>query len=150
MAARIDPDGAWRKCQAGEAPWDCNPVRIAMARHLAATRPDDAEAIIPTIKNVFWRQHVRIELADALPTDARDRKLALLEEAVAEALENQDAGLKVYHLGEAIRRLIDLGRGDEARRLLDEALPRAKAADAADPSAGPHPRPDRPAWPGWT
>ena len=29
--------------------------------------------------------------------------------------------------------MIDLGRADEARRLLDEVLPRAKAADAADP-----------------
>jgi RNA polymerase sigma factor (sigma-70 family) len=132
VAARIDPDGAWRKCQAGEAPWDCNPVRIAIVRHLAASRPGEAEAIIPTIKNDFWRQHVRIELVDALPASARDRKLALLDEAVTEALGNADGGLKVYHLGEAIRRLIDLGRGDEARRRLDEALPTAKAADAGD------------------
>jgi hypothetical protein len=103
-----------------------------MARHLIATRPAEAEAIIPTIKNVFWRQHVRIELADALPSDSRDRKLGLLDDAVNDALEDPNAGLKVYHLAEAIRRLIDLGRGDEARRRLDEILPRAKAADAGD------------------
>jgi RNA polymerase sigma factor (sigma-70 family) len=133
VAAQIDPDGTWRKCQAGEEPWDGNAVRIAMVRHLAASRPDEAVAIIPTIKSDFWRQSVRIELADALPSDSRDRKLALLDEAVTEALENADAGLRVYHLGEAIRRLIDLGRLDEARRHLDEALPQAKAADAADP-----------------
>jgi hypothetical protein len=132
VATQIDPDVAWRRCQAGEAPWDSNPVRIATVRHLIATRPAEAEAIVPTIKNAFWRQHVRIELADALPTDARDRKLGLLDDAVNDALEDPDAGLKVYHLAEAIRRLIDLGRGDEARRRLDEILQQAKAADAGD------------------
>jgi hypothetical protein len=35
-------------------------------------------------------------------------------------------------LGQATQRLIDLGRRDQARRLLDEVLPPAKAAHAAD------------------
>ncbi|HLH28333.1 MAG TPA: carboxypeptidase-like regulatory domain-containing protein, partial [Acidimicrobiales bacterium] len=133
VAAQIDPEGAWRKCQAGEEPWNANAVRIAIVRHLAASRPQEAEAILPTITNSFWRQSVRIELADILPPDSRDHRLALLGEAVNEALETSDAGYRVYHLGRAIQRLIDVGRGDEARRLLDEALPWAKAADAGDP-----------------
>jgi RNA polymerase sigma factor (sigma-70 family) len=136
VAAEIDPDGAWRKCQAGEAPWDSNPVRIAAVRHLAASRPGDAEAIIPTIKNDFWRQSVRIELVDALPPAARDHKLALLNEAALEASQTSDASYRVHHLSEVIRRLIDLGQGAEARRLLDETLPRAQQSDAADPRLG--------------
>ena len=98
VAAEIDPEGAWRKCQAGEAPWDSNAVRIAVVRHLAAVRPEDAEAIIPTIKNDFWRQSLRIELVDALPPAARDRKLALLDEAALEASQTSDVGYRVYHL----------------------------------------------------
>jgi hypothetical protein len=39
----------------------------------------------------------------------------------------------VYHLNPAVRRLIGLDRGDAARRLLDEALPRCRAADAGNP-----------------
>ncbi len=136
VAAEIDPEGTWRKCQAGESPWDSNPVRIAAVRHLAAVRPQDAEAIIPTIKNDFWRQSVRIELIDALPPDARDRKLALLDEAALEASQASDVGNRVYHLNEAVKRLIDLGHRDEARRLLDEALPRARQSDAVDPRLG--------------
>ena len=133
VAALIDPDGAWRKCQAGEVPWDSNPVRIAAVQHLSTGSPGDAEAIIPTIKNDFWRQSVRIELVDAQPPGARDRKLALLKDAALEAGETSEIGNRAYHASEVIRRLIDLGQNDEARRLLDEALPRAKESDAADP-----------------
>ncbi len=124
VAAQIDPDNAWRRCQAGEEPWDSDAVRVAAVRHLAASRPDEAEAIIPAIKNDFWRQSVRIELADALSRDAIDRKLALLGDVGNEA-QGSDGRLMTYHLGRATRRLIDLGRGDQARRLLDEFLPRA-------------------------
>jgi hypothetical protein len=42
----------------------------------------------------------------------------------------------VHFVGQVAERLIDLTRGDQARRLLDEALPRAKEADAADPRRG--------------
>ncbi len=114
-------------------PWDSNPVRIAAVRHLSTGSPGDAEAIIPTIKNDFWRQSVRIELVNAQPPGARDRKLALLKDAALEAGETSEIGNRVYHASEVIRRLIDLGQNDEARRLLDETLPRAKESDAADP-----------------
>ena len=133
VLTRIDPEGAWKKCQAGEAPWACDAVRIAVARHLIAEKPDDAEVIIPTIKNEYWRPRLRMELVDALPSGSANHKLALLDEAADEARQTSSAETRVDHLRRAVQRLIDLGRGDLARRLLDEALPKAKAADAADP-----------------
>ncbi len=133
VLARIDPEGAWRRCQAGEEPWDSDAVRIPVVRQLAAGRPEDAESIIPTIKNDYWRQTLRIELIDALPDEARERKLVLLRKSASEALKASAPDLMVDQVRAATRRVIDLGRGDIARGLLDEALPRAKAADAADP-----------------
>jgi RNA polymerase sigma factor (sigma-70 family) len=133
VLARIDPEGAWRRCQAGEAPWDSDAVRFSVARHLARSRPDEAEAILPAIKNDYWRQTLRIELVDALPREQRERRLILLDEAGADALRTSDVELMVLHLSPTLRRLIDLGRGDAARRLLDEALPRCRAADAGNP-----------------
>jgi RNA polymerase sigma factor (sigma-70 family) len=132
VAARIDPAGAWRKCQAGEALWDSNPVRIAAVRHFINTNPTDAESILPTITNEFWRQSLRIELADSLPATARDRKLGLLDDVIEDALKPDGKGLHIYHLKEGISRLIDLGRREEAQRLLNEVLPLAKKADAGD------------------
>ncbi len=51
-------------------------MRIAVVRHLAVREPTDAESILPTIQNDFWRQSVRIELVDSLPVEAFDRKIA--------------------------------------------------------------------------
>ena len=143
VAAEIDPDGAWRKCQAGEAPWDSNPVRIAAVRYLADVRPQDAEAIIPTIKNDFWRQSMRIELIDALPPGARDRKLALLDEAAQEACETSDVGNRVYHVNETIKRLIDLGRRTTKRDGCWTRCSLGRRSPMPPIPPGPYPRPDR-------
>jgi RNA polymerase sigma factor (sigma-70 family) len=136
VLARIDPEGAWRKCQAGEKPWDGNAVRIAAARQFIASRLEDSEAILPTITNNFWRQTLRIELVDALPAEVRERKLALLGEAVLDARRSSQGSLRIHHLMAATARLIDLGRVDEARRVVDEALPLARTVDANEPRRG--------------
>src|SRR5262249_22513262 len=34
VLARIDPEGAWRRCQAGESPWDTDAVRYSVGRNL--------------------------------------------------------------------------------------------------------------------
>lgn len=133
VAALIDPEGAWRKCQAGEAPWDCNPVRIAVARHLIGTRPDEAEAILPTITSVFWRQDLTIDLADALPARDRARKLAILKKLAGQELEAAEKSGKFYHLGEATRRLLALSDAEDARKILNDTLPIARKADGGDP-----------------
>ncbi len=135
VLAGIDPAGAWRKCEAGEKPWDGNAVRIGVARQFIASRPDDAEAILPTITNKFWRQNLRIELVDALQAEARDRKLALLDEAVRDARQSSEVSRRIYHLA-ATARLIDLGRVDEARRVVEEALTSAKEVEANGPRRG--------------
>ena len=44
VLAKIDPDEAWRKCQAGEPPWNHNAVRIAVARELMRTDVDQGSA----------------------------------------------------------------------------------------------------------
>ncbi len=126
VLARIDPDGAWQRSQSGEEPWDCDAVRIEVFRHLAAGKPDDALAMLPTIKNPYWRAMLRYEVVDVLPAEARQRKLALLREAAADARRMASAGPRIGRMMDAAQRLIDLGRDDEARRLIDDALPMAR------------------------
>jgi hypothetical protein len=130
VAARIDPDAAWRKCQAGEEPWDGNAVRIAVVRHLIADKPGDAEAILPTIASHYWRLTTRIELLDTLPAQARDHKLALLQQAADDARGISGPGQRVGRLMEVAGLLIDLDRRAEARRLVDEVRPLIKDVDA--------------------
>jgi RNA polymerase sigma factor (sigma-70 family) len=125
LLARIDPDGAWQKCQSGEEPWDRDAVRVEVFRHLAAGRPDDALAMLPTIKSPYWRAMLRYEVVDALPAEARQRKLALLRDAAADARRMANAGPRIGRMMDAAQRLIDLGCEDEARRLVDDALPLA-------------------------
>ncbi len=134
VAALIDPDGAWRKCQSGEVPWDCNPVRIAVARHFIGTRPDEAEAILPTITNTFWRQDLTIALADALPARHRARKLAILKQLAGQELEAAAQSGKFYHLGASTRRLLALSDAEDARKILNDTLPIARKADGGEPS----------------
>ncbi|MHB1558602.1 MAG: sigma-70 family RNA polymerase sigma factor [Isosphaeraceae bacterium] len=128
VAALIDPEGAWRK-----APWDCNPVRIAVARHLIRTRPDEAEAILPTITSTFWRQDLTIDLADALPARDRARKVAILKKLAGQELEAAEKSGKFYHLGEATRRLLALSDAEDARKILNDTLPIARKADGGAP-----------------
>jgi RNA polymerase sigma factor (sigma-70 family) len=126
VLARIDPDVAWQKCQAGEEPWDCDAVRVEVFRHLAASKPEEAEAILSTIPSPYWRATLRCELADALPAEARDRKQAMICEATADARRVANAGPRIGRMMEAATRIMDLGHDDEARRLIDEALPIAR------------------------
>jgi RNA polymerase sigma factor (sigma-70 family) len=126
VLAQIDPDGAWQKCQSGGKPWDCDAVRIEVFRHLAASKPEDAEAMLPTIQRPYWRATLRYELADAVKAGARDRKLAMLRQAATDARRTADAGWRIGLMMEAARRLIDLGDEGEVHRLVDEALPLAR------------------------
>ena len=131
VLAQIDPDKAWRKCQAGEAPWNHNAVRIVAVRQFADRDPEDAQAILPTITSEFWRNWTRFELIDRLPAARVERKVALLTEAVLDARRAGDPGAKVSKLMKAAGRFLDLGRDTEARKLVEEALPLARTVDAS-------------------
>ena len=133
VLAQIDPDGAWRKCQAGEAPWDSDAVRLPVVRHRATTSVDDAEAIARTIKSDYWRLRARIDLVDVLPNARRDAKIKMLEEVARDATEISEASLRIHFLMDVATRLIALDRRTEARRLVDAALAAGKTVDAADP-----------------
>jgi len=133
VLAQIDPAGAWRKCQAGEALWARDAVRLPVVRDVALTSVDDAEAIALTIKNEYWRLSSRIDMADALPADRRDAKVKILGKVALDAREMSNVGRRVYFLMAVARRLIELDRRAEARPLVDEALGLAQTADAADP-----------------
>jgi RNA polymerase sigma factor (sigma-70 family) len=122
VLAQIDPEGAWRKCQAGEAPWDCDAVRLAIVRDRATTSVADAEVIARTIKSDYWRLKTRIDLADALPTARRDAGIQILDEVALEATQMADARLRIRFLMDVARRLIELDRRAKARQLIDESL----------------------------
>ena len=94
VLAQIDPDEAWRKCQAGEAPWNHNAVRIAVIGRFLESDLDDALPIIPTITNDFWRNHVRFEVIDSLPAARKETKAALVNEAILDAKRTGDPGTK--------------------------------------------------------
>jgi hypothetical protein len=136
VLARIDPDAAWRKCQAGEAPWNQNSIRIAVVRDLIHKDPDRAAAIIPAITSNFWRNWMRLELIDAIPAARRELKDRLLAEALLDAQKLGDPGSKTAFLMRIAQRMLDEGQRAEARRLVDESLPLAKVADAQDERLG--------------
>jgi len=73
---------------------------------------------------------LRYELVDALPAEARQRKLTLLPKAAPDAPRMSNVGPRIGGMMDAAQRLIDLGRDGEARRLIDQALPMAR--DAGD------------------
>jgi RNA polymerase sigma factor (sigma-70 family) len=136
VLARIDPDAAWRKCQAGEAPWNHNTVRIAVVHDQIRRDFDSAAAIIPTITSNFWRNWTRFELFDAIPAGRGALKDKLLGEALRDARREGDPGSKAALLMRIAQRMIDQRQRVEARRLVDEALPLAKTADARDERLG--------------
>ena len=149
VLAKIDPEAAWRKCQAGESPWNHNAVRIAVAHDLIHKDVDKAQAIIASITSEFWRNWTRFELIDAVPADRRELRSALLDQALSDARAANDPGAKATLLMRVAQRLLDQGQREEARRLVDEALPLARTADARDERLGP-PEPGSARWPGST
>ncbi len=75
-----------RKCQAGGgAPWDSNPVRGSRPSAISPpSAPRTPRPSSPRSRTTSRPASLRIELIDALPPAARDRKLALLDEALLE------------------------------------------------------------------
>ena len=113
--------------------------RAALA--LAAADPEEAAAIAETIADPGRRAGALIDLVDALPAKEKPRKLALLDRA---ALQARSAGLssnKLYQMGEAAERWLELGETAKAEALLAagrklaETLPPLKRRDAGSFSA---------------
>ncbi len=98
VLARIDPDGAWQKCQAGEAPWDSDAVRRPVARQRATTSVADGDAIARTIKSDYWRLRTRIDLVEGVPMTDREARFKLLGEIGVDASQMENGGLRIHFL----------------------------------------------------
>ena len=103
VLARIDPDGAWQKCQAGEAPWDSDAVRRPVAHQRATTSVADGDAIARTIKSDYWRLRTRIDLVEGVPMTDREARFKLLGEIGVDASQMENGGLRIHFLMDVAR-----------------------------------------------
>ena len=89
-----------------------------------------------TIADPAYRAGTLVDLADALPSSDRARKLALLDRAAEQARAAVPSSNKFFQMGEVAEHWLELGERDKARALfadglkLVETLPKLKRTDA--------------------
>ncbi len=116
--APADPLGVLRKLESEDS---VTPLRVpfikgAVARALARSDPARAEKVAESIDSPRDRCAALAAVADALPTEARDRKLALLARAAVHAKAAKEP-LAVFAVAS---RLLDLGEKETVKALVAE------------------------------
>ena len=129
--ARIDPEAAWARILAGDEVHDRDAAKLGVFHAFLRNDPEKARAVLPLVKTPYYRVHGYEELYDDLPDDQAARKETIAAAGLAEARALDNPNLKFHFLMHFARRLADLGAAEEARRVVEEARPSAKAVDDA-------------------
>jgi hypothetical protein len=97
---------------------------------------EEAISVAETIADPAYRAGTLVDLADAVPSSDRARKLALLDRAAEQARAATLSSNKLFQMGEVAEHWLELGERDRARILfadglkLVETLPKPKRTDA--------------------
>ncbi len=123
--APADPLGVLRKLESEDS---VTPLRVpfiksAVARALARNDPARAEKVAESIDSLSARGAALAAIAEALPAEARDRKLALLARAAVHARAAKEP-LAVFAVA---LRLLDLGEKETVKGLVAEYVGIGKA-----------------------
>jgi hypothetical protein len=123
-----DPVGALQKIGAVKFSTEQSRARLQSlaARALARTDFDEGETVAESIADPGIRAVTLAHLADLLPEDQKQRKLAILERAAVQARATSTPSDHVNALGKVAARLLELGKSDEAKALFAEGLRNAK------------------------
>ena len=105
-------------------------LRGVAAIHLAKESPDDAEAILESMSDMYCRSMAYFWLVDASPTP--ERKLELLGEALVQGRAVSEPSNRVCVFSLVGKRLIALGKIDQATKVLREAETTAKQFSVSD------------------
>ncbi len=97
-----------------------------MRAALAPTDFEEASTVAESIEDPATRAWALVHLADKLPVNERDRKLALLDRALLQARAATEQGDRLLRMGEIAERWYELGEVDRAKRLCAEGLQVAK------------------------
>lgn len=120
--AHIDPAGALEKLEAtnfvGKV-WEFR-ARTAIAVAMADGDPEEAAGVAESIADPGPRARALIDLFDALPASARDRRLALLDRALPQVRAEPGAPERLELMGEVAARWHELGEVEKARALFAE------------------------------
>jgi hypothetical protein len=112
-------------------------VKNRLVIALAATDPDEAASVAESIAEPGTRAGVLVDLADALPAPQKERKLAVLDQAVLQARASTNMQEKLFQMGEVAERWYELGEVERARALFAEARAVAdQFANKSDPILG--------------
>jgi hypothetical protein len=95
-------------------------LRYGAAKALLAEAPDEARAVVESIRDPRVRVHGYLDLCDALPAGDRAGRLALLDEALKHSRAVEANDHRVLQLAAVARRLWALGEKERATKLLRE------------------------------
>ena len=121
--ARVDPAEAVERLERTKFTMERyrDLIRGSTAEGFAAIDPDEAAAMLETIKDVERRLDTLVKIVDELPVSARTRQLALLERATLDARSLEKPYIKLARLAQIAERFDDLGERAKATALLAEA-----------------------------
>ncbi len=97
-------------------------VQSEVVSVLAQTDPEEAAAVAESIADPAGGATALIEVADALPNDQRDRKLALLARAALQVKQAPVSGRRLRLMGDVAERWYELGEIANAQKLFAEGL----------------------------
>ena len=103
-------------------PWQPNNLRLNLAKALVRENYDEARELIEAIPDTNVRSYAYSEASVALPESERSRKLELLNESLVAGRAVTDPWSRVLRLADVGERLFDLGKTEEATKLLREGL----------------------------
>jgi len=120
VLAVADPVGVLQKLEAKEIadPRMISLIEAQVVRALARTDPARAEEVAEAIELPIMHGAALLAVADALPTEERDRKLALLARAAIHAKTAKVA----YQVAEVAERYHELGEKEKAKSLFAESV----------------------------
>ncbi|MEX2120927.1 MAG: M56 family metallopeptidase [Pirellulales bacterium] len=122
LMAQLDPLRSLEFFAEHHAPshrWNARQKYLA-AKSLLNSDLEEGLAVVNSLADANLRSTAYREAADMLPPQARDRKLVLLRESLAQARRIDEPEWRLLSLGHVAERLLELGEQEEAEQLLRE------------------------------
>ncbi len=126
--ALIDPTQALEALdkRAIKSEWMRDYLRNALVKALAKESPDEARSVAEAMSEADFRASAYLELANALPSEKRDKKRELLAQALLNARAVKDPSHRIITVGMAARRFRELGETERGDKLLRDEIPTAQ------------------------
>ncbi len=134
LMARVAPERVLELIE-GEAlpgPQQRDFLRIALARHWLAERPDEAHRLLAAVELPLWKTAGYVAAAKALPIDAKDARKDLLTQAEALLPGVDDPSFRLLRTGVIAQEWWQIGEHEHSRELMNEGQRQAKLLAPGD------------------